>query len=502
MILLDISTMYEFRHWRPMGILRVEREVHAAFTANAGDDLCCAIFDQKHQGFYKLPAQVLDDLLAGCDPQSDPVPRVENAPTKWRSFMRLGRCLFQARRRSRLVDSPEPLAHHQREAIIAEELLRLSLKEFSILVKMLRRITWLAPRLRDRIMQFEDINHRAHHGLMNTAQDLICTPANRIKPEEVDCYVSAGSFWADDRFRHAYEMKRVHGWSLHYCIYDLVPIYWGHLAEPMTRQTFPHALHWLLWGVDHIWTISETSKRDILAHVEKCGYPVIEADQIKPVYLGSSIENSGLSAQQEKAFFAEHNLEPGKFVLMVGTLEPRKNHDFAYRLWRALAERDPDNIMPLVWAGQPGWHVEPLLEMLRNDYGLAPGTIRVLTHVPDAELASLYKACRFTIFPSHFEGWGLPVVESLNYGKPCLTSTTPALLEAGGGCSEPIDLFDGLRWLDHCQALMSDEHAYALACEKAAGFEGFSWAGFRTNIYQEFTTWRAADAARDLQEHR
>lgn len=501
MILLDVSTMYQFRHWRPMGILRVEREVFKAFQDGTGAQVCAAIFNQEEQAFYRLPADILEALVAGSDLCQERSPRLETAPTGWRSFLRIGRFLFQARRRSRAIKGDDSRAHRHREKVLGEELLRLSLEEFSLLVNGLRRIGKIMPRYRFRAAQFEDINHRVHYGLMNNLDDDICVPANRINPQQVSHYVSAGSFWTDDRFRVAYEMKQAHGWTLHYCIYDLVPINWGHLAEPTTRKTFPHALHWLLWGADQIWTISETSKRDILELMASCGYPQMAPERIRPVYLGSEMAHSGLTPEEEAAFFAEHGLEPGKFVLMVGTLEPRKNHDFAYRLWREMAQQSPDKVMPLVWAGQPGWLVEPMLEMLRNDYRLPHGTIQVLSDVPDAQLASLYKACRFTICPSHFEGWGLPVVESLDYGKPCLTSTATALLEAGAGCSEPIDLFDGTAWLERCQELMCDDQAYEQACAKAAEFSGFSWSQFRKEVFREFRKWQAETTLSAAKEH-
>ncbi len=501
MILLDISTMYRFRHWRPMGILRVEREVLRAFRAGAGAGLCCGVFNQEDQAFYRVPDAIVQALLAGDDLKAPSAPRAQPAPARWRSGLRIARFLLRSSRRCRAIKGTDGHAHRRREKVIGEELLRLSLEEFSFMVNGMRRVGRLAGRYMQRAGQLEDINHRAHYGLLDGPDDEIFLPANRLAPERIRHYVSAGSFWDDTRFRLAYEMKRDHGWSLHYCIYDLVPINWGHLAEPTTRKTFPHALHWLLWGADQIWTISETSRRDILELVDDCGYPPRRAGQIRAIHLGSDLAETGLDPAQETAFFAKQGLEAGRFVLMVGTLEPRKNHDFAYRLWRELARRDPDDVMPLVWAGQPGWHIEPLLEMLRNDYCLPHGAIRVLTEVPDAHLASLYKACRFTIFPSHFEGWGLPVVESLNHGKPCLTSTATALLEAGAGCAEPIDLLDGTAWLQRCRELMRDERAYARACARAERFAGFGWARFREEVFREFLNWQAATPSGATEEH-
>ena len=66
--------------------------------------------------------------------------------------------------------------------------------------------------------------------------------------------------------------------------------------------------------------------------------------------------------------------------------------------------------------------------------------------VSDAALAWLYRECAFTLYPSFYEGWGLPVSESLAHGKFCIASTAPALVEAGQGLTKHIDPLDFVAW--------------------------------------------------------
>jgi glycosyltransferase involved in cell wall biosynthesis len=69
----------------------------------------------------------------------------------------------------------------------------------------------------------------------------------------------------------------------------------------------------------------------------------------------------------------------------------------------------------------------------------------------DAELAALYRGCRFTLFPSLYEGWGLPVAESLCFGKPCLAANASSVPEIGGSLVDyfdPLDLHDALRVIE------------------------------------------------------
>ncbi len=104
----------------------------------------------------------------------------------------------------------------------------------------------------------------------------------------------------------------------------------------------------------------------------------------------------------------------------------------AFRAGRRLTEELPaDQVPTLVFAGRVGWMIADLLDALRNSRHL-DGKIRIVSDADDMTLASLYRGARFTIFPSLYEGWGLPVTESLGYGKVCIASSSTSIPEAGG----------------------------------------------------------------------
>jgi glycosyltransferase involved in cell wall biosynthesis len=133
-------------------------------------------------------------------------------------------------------------------------------------------------------------------------------------------------------------------------------------------------------------------------------------------------------------------------------VERRKNHEVLYRAWARMRDR---GIVPyrLVFVGMPGWGVNEL----RNDIRLDPRVkddIVMLDRVDDAALAWLYRHAAFTVFPSLYEGWGLPVVESLGWGKFCIASSAASLPEAGGDLVEYIDPWDLPRWVDRLAYFM------------------------------------------------
>ena len=488
MILLDITTSYQFRHWNPMGILRVEHEVYKGFSEAFGENLVAAIYDVSTDGYYRIPEEIFEGLIFQNGLQPTVANRPAKAETRWRSWARILRFWFKSRKLKKVVVEGADESYRQKEDVVASELLRLSLEEFGMMITAMKKATFLPAGIRDRIKLYEHVHHHAHHGLRRTIHDDICDDNNRVDVSLIKHYVSVGGFWSDDRYRYAYRHRKDLGWTNHYLIYDLIPILWGHVAEPTTRETFPVALHWMLWGVDQIWTISETTKRDLLTHVSENGFPDMPLNWVKSLRLGSEVPVLDCAMGEERAVFDKYDLKPGGFVLMVGTLEPRKNHDFTYRLWREMQARSKNEVMPLVWVGQPGWAIQPLLDMIKKDQGLPHNSIRILSNVSDSELVALYQACRFTIYPSHYEGWGLPVVESLTHGKPCIASTAPSLAEAGGDAVEIIDTMDGNRWLERCLELMHSESAYEAAKDRAASFPRDSWTSFREDIFSDFSS--------------
>jgi glycosyltransferase involved in cell wall biosynthesis len=135
--------------------------------------------------------------------------------------------------------------------------------------------------------------------------------------------------------------------------------------------------------------------------------------------------------------------QPGSYVLFVSTIEPRKNHQLMVRIWRRLLDEWPAERVPaLVFAGRVGWMVDDLMQQLRN-CDFLDGKVVLIENATDSEIAALYRGCLFTVFPSLYEGWGLPVTESLAMGKPCLCADRTSLPEAGGMLARYFDPEDG-----------------------------------------------------------
>lgn len=146
---------------------------------------------------------------------------------------------------------------------------------------------------------------------------------------------------------------------------------------------------------------------------------------------------------------------PERYLLMVGTIEPRKNH---LNTMLALQRSGVGKDVPLVIAGRLGWGYEKTME---EAWRLAEqGLVFLLDYVPEADLPGLYAGADALLYPSWTEGFGLPVVEALAAGTPVVTGTAPALREVGGDeavYADPDDI-DGLaEQIRHVTAQESSE---------------------------------------------
>lgn len=142
---------------------------------------------------------------------------------------------------------------------------------------------------------------------------------------------------------------------------------------------------------------------------------------------------------------------PERYLLMVGTVEPRKNHINALKALE-MSGVGPD--VPLVIAGRPGWGYEPAMALAEEMYGR--GLVRLPQYVPDVDLPGLIAGATAMLYPSWTEGFGLPVAEALATGIPVITGTAPALREVGGPYARYADPADVEGIAAHIRDVVAD----------------------------------------------
>jgi glycosyltransferase involved in cell wall biosynthesis len=135
------------------------------------------------------------------------------------------------------------------------------------------------------------------------------------------------------------------------------------------------------------------------------------------------------------------------YFVVLGTLEPRKNHLLLLNAWRELAARHGAQAPHLVVIGQRGWECENVVDMLERCEPLR-GLVHERTGCSDAELGAYLQHARALLFPSFAEGYGMPLVEALLLGTPVIASGLPVFREIAGEVPDYLHPLDGVSWLD------------------------------------------------------
>jgi glycosyltransferase involved in cell wall biosynthesis len=141
---------------------------------------------------------------------------------------------------------------------------------------------------------------------------------------------------------------------------------------------------------------------------------------------------------------ADHPQEPATFVVL-GTIEARKNHALLLKVWQRLVEQLGEACPRLVIVGRRGWEADDVFALL--DHHDFKGTVIEAGPLADAELAALLGRARALLFPSHAEGFGIPLVEALAAGVPVIASKLAVFEEVAGDIPELLPLDDIEAWI-------------------------------------------------------
>jgi glycosyltransferase involved in cell wall biosynthesis len=252
-----------------------------------------------------------------------------------------------------------------------------------------------------------------------------------------DVLLLAGAGWSDgDHVAQVAAARESFGLTVALLVYDIIPALRPEWFDRAQSGRFTRWLDGMLAISDRLLAISHATARDVVAYRAAAGLPDCTVHVVR---LGD-----GLPGEAREILLGR------PYALFVSTLEIRKNHALLVEVWRRLlAEMGGERLPVLVFAGRRGGLTGDLMRQLEASNFLG-GHVVLRSDSSDAELAGLYRGCHFTLFPSHYEGWGLPVAESLAFGKPCLASSASSVPEVGGDLVRYFDPLDP----EECAALV------------------------------------------------
>jgi glycosyltransferase involved in cell wall biosynthesis len=272
-------------------------------------------------------------------------------------------------------------------------------------------------------------------------------------------------------------------------IHDLVPLRLPHMTLDNKRYVFRLIQH-LVARADHIVTVSEYSRRDIMTLFNVPEHRITNTYQAVTVPPRALVRPDDEVADEITNLF---ELDPGNYYLFIGALEPKKN---VSRLIDAYAASGSHR--PLVVAGGAGWQNKGDLRRINDtrfsNFRIAENTIsrvkrvRRIPYLPSDQLVTLMRGARAVLFPSLFEGFGLPVLEAMTLGTPVLTSNVTSLPEIAGDAALLVDPFDvpamaaAIRRLDNDADLLKELSNRGRA--QAGLYSMDNYVGRLSNVYR------------------
>lgn len=214
-------------------------------------------------------------------------------------------------------------------------------------------------------------------------------------------------------------------------------------------------------------TDSEFVKQDLMALF---GTP---SDRIKSIPLGAEAMFHPRSSEETSMVLGQQGLVHGRYLLAVGTLEPRKNLGIALEAYRSLSAATRERY-PLVLVGMKGW----LTSILERQMAplVAAGQIRVLGYLPREDLATVISGALCLIYPSIYEGFGLPPLEAMSSAVPVISSNVSSLPEVVGDSGVLIDPSDVSALAQAMTQMVEDsEFRNTLAAKSLERSRLFSW---------------------------
>lgn len=257
-------------------------------------------------------------------------------------------------------------------------------------------------------------------------------------------------------------------------IHDLIFLKNPELYPFFDRYTFRKKYVRSCQVADRVVAISEETKKDLVELVE------VDEKKVDVVYQGCNPIFSQSVDDETKAAVRDRYSLPSSFMLIVCAIEKRKNHELILEAMH-IGQID----VPLVVVGRPSTYKDELMELIYK-YKLEQRVI-FLHQVPMEDLPVLYRLASLFVYPSHFEGFGIPILEAMTCQTPVITSTGSCFEETGGAAACYVDSHDAEAMSEAIKKILGDVSLAQEMVEagnlQAAKFSDASIAKAMTDVY-------------------
>ncbi len=268
----------------------------------------------------------------------------------------------------------------------------------------------------------------------------------------------------------SFDIKPPKGAKFVFCLHDIIPKAFpqGHTRDTIARMD--NLLAGALSLADCIAVDSEATRQDAAKY-----YPIETKDKLRVIYPGVGEEFSVLSDESKdfhKAGLSKYNIY-SDYILYIGTLEPRKNIPSLIKAYHSLKARYGID-QKLVIAGMKGWGWEEIFKLTEE---LKLETDVIFTgYLPREELVIFYNCADLCVYPSFYEGAGLPVLEAFKCGCPVVTSNVSSTLEFAGEAAVLVDPYSVESIANGIYKVLNNQGIREqLSCKGIKRAEEFTW---------------------------
>ena len=270
-------------------------------------------------------------------------------------------------------------------------------------------------------------------------------------------YLNFGMDYTDINYiSEVFEFTKKNNLETCFYIHDIIPIVKPQYFTEYHNNVFKKCISEIINKSDKVICISYKTKNDL------CNSFNLNKREIEVIKNGYFSDYQSLDFIENEKILKITDIIPEineDFILSVGTIESRKNQELLFDIWERYISNNID-VPKLVLVGGFGYHSDRLKNKLITTNFLNNKVI-VINGANDNLINLLYKRCLFTIYPSFYEGWGLPVVESLYNGKICVTGDNEALKEASDNIAIHIDPFDQKHFSEKILEIINDEYYFS-----------------------------------------
>ena len=313
-----------------------------------------------------------------------------------------------------------------------------------------------------------------------------------------DPLIVLGATWAIDGIDDCFQsLADEQGMEIRQLIHDLIPIMTPiHVHGDFSAEFY----RWLKASTGYVTSYfanSENTAKDLALFMEEVGttrpiqvvplaqaFTLVGGESSKPKFPADSFKGR---LERTKGINRDTlNLVKVPYVLVVGTMETRKNIWRLAQVWHRLSQEQGLEVPKLVFAGKPGWYNNDFTRLMEATGNLG-GWVQFAERPTATELAYLYENCLFTAMVSFYEGWGLPIGEGLSFGKTAVVADNSSMPEVGGDLVEYCDAHSMDSIYAACRKLIADPaHRKALE-SKIANTRLRSWDDVSKDFVRHFS---------------